>query len=201
MGYQMDWKIKQRTRTYDGHFKVDQLIVQHELFAGGVSAELKRERVTRQNSVAVLPYDPVRDEVVLIEQFRVGPLEQTSNPWLVEVIAGLVEEGESLEEVAYREAVEEANCKIEKLHLISSFFSSPGGFAELAHVYIGKTHTTNLGGIHGAGYEGEDIRVKVVSSAQAFELLHNGIIRSAIPMIALYGFKDLKAELQRKWIG
>ncbi len=195
----MDWKIKQRTRKYDGHFKVDQLIVQHELFAGGYSEDLVRERVSRQNAVAVLPYDPRRDEVVLIEQFRVGPLDQTGSPWLVEVVAGLVEEGESLEEVAYRESIEEANCEIEELHYVSSFFPSPGGFAELAHVYIGKTDTTDLGGVHGEDHEGEDIRVKVVSSQLAIEMLQDGIIRSAIPMIALYGFKDLKDELVKKW--
>ena len=196
----MDWKIKQRKRTYDGHFKVDQIVLQHELFAGGLSSDLTRERVTRQNSVAVLPYDPNRDEVVLIEQFRVGPLEQDSNPWLVEIIAGLVEEGEGLEEVAHREAIEEANCKLEALHHISSFFPSPGGFAELAHVYIGKTDTSELGGVFGADHEGEDIRVNVVSSQQAFEMLDCGIIRSAIPMIALFGFKEIKAVLQQKWL-
>ncbi len=196
----MQWKMKRRVRAYDGHFKVDQCIIQHELFAGGNSGDLKRERVSRQNSVAVLPYDPHRDEVVLIEQFRVGPLEQDANPWLVEVIAGLVEEGESLEEVAYREAIEEADCKIEKLYHVSSFYPSPGGFAELSHVYIGKTNTSGLGGIHGAVHEGEDIRVCVVSSQQAVDMLSEGVIRSAIPMIALYCFKDLKVELQKKWL-
>ena len=197
----MDWKIKQRTRKYDGHFKVDQYILQHELFAGGYSEDLTRERISRQNAVAVLPYDPKRDEVVLIEQFRVGPLEQEGSPWLVEVIAGLVEEGEGLEDVAYRESIEEADCKIEKLHHVSSFYPSPGGFGELAHVYIGKADTTNLGGVHGEDHEGEDIRVKVVSSQQAIVMLQDGIIRSAIPMIAVYGFKDIREELNEKWLG
>ena len=197
----MDWKIKQRTRKYDGHFKVDQYILQHELFAGGYSGDLTRERVSRQNAVAVLPYDPNRDEVVLIEQFRVGPLEQEGSPWLVEVIAGLVEENESLEEVAYREAAEEAGCKLDKLYYVASFYPSPGGFAELAHVYIGKVDTTDLGGIHGEDQEGEDIKVRVVSSQQAIKMLQDGSIRSAIPMIALYGFKDLCAMLKEKWSG
>ena len=197
----MDWKIKQRIRKYDGHFKVDQYILQHELFAGGYSEDLTRERISRQNAVAVLPYDPNRDEVVLIEQFRVGPLEQEGSPWLVEVIAGLVEEGEGLEDVAYRESIEEADCKIEELHHVSSFYPSPGGFGELAHVYIGKADTANLGGVHGEDHEGEDIRVKVVSSQQAIKMLEDGIIRSAIPMIAVYGFKDIRDELNEKWLG
>lgn len=197
----MDWKIKQRVRTYDGHFKVDQLIVQHELFAGGFSDNLQRERVTRQNSVAVLPYDPRRDEIIFIEQFRIGPLEQERNPWLIEIVAGLVEEGESYEDVARREAKEEANCAIEDLHFVASFYPSPGGFAELAHVFIGKVNSENVGGVFGEDHEGEDIRVSVVSVKDAIEMLENGKIRSAIPMIALFGFIKVKNELQSKWLG
>ena len=84
----MQWKILQSTRNYDGHFKVDELVVQHELFAGGMSEKLVRERVTWKSAVAVLPYDPIRDELVLIEQFRVGALNdkdsaKNENPWLM----------------------------------------------------------------------------------------------------------------------
>lgn len=196
----MDWKIIQNRRVYDGYFKVDKFVLQHELFDGGLSKTLTRERVSRQNAVAVLPYDPDRDEVVLIEQFRVGPLEQVGNPWMVEVVAGLVEEGESFEEVAFREAMEEANCKIEKLYHVASFFPSPGGSAEQAHVYIGKTDTSNLGGSYGESSEGEDIRVTVVSSQQALEMLKEGTIRSAITMITLFRFKEMKSELQQMWL-
>ena len=195
----MKWKIQNKLRNYDGHFKVDQLVLQYELFAGGMSKDLVRERVARKNAVAVLPYDPVRDEVVLVEQFRVGPVEIDDNPWLIEIIAGLVEDGEKYEEVAIREAIEEANCKVSNLHHVSSFFPSPGGFAEMSHVYIGKTDTTNLGGIYGLSEEGEDIRVLIVSSSNAIEMLHKGKIRSAIPMIALYNFIHLREMLRKEW--
>ena len=197
----MKWKIQQSKRTYDGHFKVDQLILQHELFAGGMSKELVRERVSRQNSVAVLPYDPLRDEVVLVEQFRVGAVEHDENPWLLEIIAGLVEPDEELEQVAIREALEEANCKLGELRYINSFYPTPGGFAEISHVYIGKTNTEGLGGLHGLAEEGEDIRVHVVSSDAAIEFLQKGKIRSAIPMIALYNFMLMRQELKQAWGG
>lgn len=200
----MDWEIKQNKRNYNGHFKVDQLTVQHELFSGGMSKALLRERVSRKNAVAVLPYDPVRDEVVLVEQFRVGAIEDSqpdSNPWLIEVIAGLVEDGEAYEEVAVRESLEEANCKVETLHHVSSFLPSPGGFSEYAHVYIGKTNTERLGGVCGLEEEGEDIRVHVVSSDKAIEMLHQGVIRSAIPMITLFYFIGLREQLKQKWTG
>ena len=196
----MEWKIQNKTRKYDGHFKVDQLIIKHELFAGGMSKELVRERVKRQNAVAVLPYDPIRDEVVLVEQFRVGALDNEESPWLVEIIAGLVEKGEVYEEVAIREAIEEANCKIENLRHVSSFFPSPGGFAEVSHIYLAKTDTTQLGGICGLKEEGEDIRVRVVDSSKAIEMLHEGKICSAIPMIAIYNFIQLRETLKKDWI-
>lgn len=195
----MKWKIHENKRNYDGHFKVDQLVLQHELFAGGTSNKLIRERVSRQNSVSVLPYDPVRDEVVLVEQFRVGAVEDDENPWLIETIAGLVEKGEEYEQVAIREALEEANCKLDKLKHITSFYPTPGGFSELSHVYIAKTDTTNLGGLSGLAEEGEDIRVHVVASDAAIDMLHQGKIRSAISMIALYNFALLREELKRDW--
>ncbi len=195
----MKWKVHENIRNYDGHFKVNQLTIQHELFSGGMSNKLIREQVSRQNAVAVLPYDPFRDEVVLIEQFRVGAVGNDENPWLVEIVAGLVEEGEDNEDVAMREALEEANCKLEKLHYVTSFYPTPGGFSELSHVYIGKTDTSNLGGIGGLDDEGEDIRVHVVSSAKAIDMLSEGKIRSAIPMIAIYSFMQLRESLRKEW--
>lgn len=195
----MQWKIKQRKRNYDGHFKVDQLVIEHELFAGGLSNELIREQVSRQNAVAVLPYDPVRDEVVLVEQFRVGAAND-NNPWLIEIIAGLVEEGEEYEEVAHREAKEEANCILSELQHVASFYPTPGGFSELSHVYIGKTNTAKLGGEYGLHEEGEDIRVHVHPATKAIDMLHQGKVRSAIPMIALYNFIQIKDQLQKLWL-
>ena len=195
----MKWKIHKDTRLYNGHFKVDQLIIQHELFAGGMSKELTRERVSRQNSVAVLPYDPIRDEVVLVEQFRVGALEQDESPWLVEIIAGLVEQSEDYKQVAVREAMEEAKCTLDELHYVTSFYPTPGGFAEVSHVYIGRTNTQNLGGVCGLEDEGEDIRVHVVTSDTAIEMLQQGKIRSAIPMIAMYNFIQMREKLKKQW--
>ncbi len=195
----MQWKIIKRKRNYDGHFKVDQLTIQHELFAGGFSKELIREQVSRQNAVAVLPYDPIRDVVVLVEQFRVGAMSD-NNPWLVEIIAGLVEAGEDREEVAHREAKEEANCILDELYHVASFFPTPGGFSELSHVYIGKTDSTTLGGEYGLDEEGEDIRVHVVPSKEAVNMLQQGKIRSAIPMIAMYNFMLQKEQLQKLWL-
>lgn len=195
----MRWNIEKEERVYDGHFKIDKLSVRHELFEGGYSKSLIRERVLRQNSVAVLPYDPHRDEVVLIEQFRIGSLEKKEDPWLYEIIAGLVEKGESLEDVVYREAIEEANCKLSEIKHISSFYPSAGGLTEVSSLFIGKTDTSNLGGVHGAKDEGEDIRVHVMPSDEALQMLNEGKICSASAMITLFYFKDLREKLMKDW--
>ena len=197
----MNWKLDKEERVYDGHFKIDKVVVRHQLFEGGYSKPLVRERVLRQNSVAVLPYDPIRDEVVLIEQFRVGSLEKKDNPWLYEIIAGLVEAGEPLQDVVHREAMEEADCKLEEIKHVISFYPSAGGLTEVSHVYIGKTDSSNLGGVHGEEHEGEDIKVHVIPSKKALQMLIDGKICSASAMIALFYFKALKQELDRVWRG
>ena len=100
--------ILQSETCFEGFYKLDRLVLRHELFAGGMSRAISRELFVRHDAVCVLPYDPQRDEVVLIEQFRVGAIGKTTNPWLVELVAGLIDKDEQPEEVAHREAQEEA---------------------------------------------------------------------------------------------
>jgi 8-oxo-dGTP pyrophosphatase MutT (NUDIX family) len=89
----------------------------------------------------MLPYDPQRDEVVLIEQFRVGALGKTDNPWLIELVAGLIDKEEQPEEVAHREAQEEAGLVIGALWPMTKYFPSPGGSNEFVHLYLGRCET------------------------------------------------------------
>jgi len=98
-----DYEIIARETVHDGFFQVSRFTLRHALFAGGQSSTLVRERLERGNAVAVLPYDPWRDEVVLVEQFRVGALETGFGPWVIETVAGIIEPGERAEEVAHRE--------------------------------------------------------------------------------------------------
>ncbi len=101
----------------------------HTLFAGGWSEPVSRELFRRNNCVGVLPYDPHRDEVVLIEQFRVGALAQSLSAeqnWLIEIVAGGIEIGETAEQVAHRETLEEAGCAIQALKSIRKFYTTPG---------------------------------------------------------------------------
>lgn len=179
------FEILNKETVYNGFFRLEKYHLKHTLFKGGWIDEIKRELFRRGDCVAVLLYDPVRDEVVFIEQFRVGAILQDRVPWLIEIVAGAVEEGEQADDVAIREASEEADCKILELQLINKFFTTPGGASEWLSLYYGRVDATHVGGVHGLDEEGEDIRVFTVSFEQAWEMLQQGQIDSAIPIVAL----------------
>ncbi len=176
--------IKQST-AYKGFFSLKQVTLKHTLFKGGWSSPITREVFHRGNCVAVLLYDPVRDEVVIIEQFRIGAIQLPEQAWLLEIVAGAIEDGETAEEVAYRESVEEAGCEILELVKINDFFTSPGGTSELLTLYYGKVDSTHVGGLHGLEHEDEDISVTTMKFDTVYQLLLDGKILSAIPIIAI----------------
>lgn len=192
--------IKEET-VYSGFFSLKKFTVKHTLYKGGWSNTVTRELFHRGNCVAVLLYDPNRDEVVIIEQFRIGAL-QLADPeqaWLLEVVAGAIELGETAEEVAYRESVEEAGCEILDLIKINDFFTSPGGTSELLSLYCGKVDTTHVGGLHGLEHENEDISVKAIKFDEVYQLLEDGKILSAIPIIAIQWLKINRVRLYKQW--
>lgn len=196
----MEWSFIKRKLLYDGFFKLSEIQLKHELFSGDESPELCRELIDRGNAVAVLPYDPARDELVLIEQFRIGVAASGADPWTLEVIAGFKEKGETPEQVIHREAQEEAGCKLESIELMYQCYTSPGGCSEQLHLYVARTDTTNIGGVHGLEQEGEDIRVHVVSSQQAFQWLDTGRINSVMPIIALQWLQLNQKRLRQQWL-
>jgi len=177
--------IIEETEQYKGFFSLKTVELKHTLYKGGWSKPITREIFHRGNCVAVLLYDPKRDEVVIIEQFRVGALQMPEQAWLLEIVAGAIEPGETAEEVAYRESVEEAGCEIQELIKINDFFTSPGGTSELLSLFYGKVDSSNVGGIHGLDEEDEDIYVTTMKFADAYQLLLDGKILSAIPIIAI----------------
>jgi ADP-ribose pyrophosphatase len=146
-----------------------------------------------------LLYDPNRDEVVLIEQFRAGAVLNPDRAWLIEIVAGAIEQGESAEEVAYRESEEEAGCQIEEIMLIKEFYTTPGGSSERISLFCGKVNTAGLGGVHGLDNEDEDILVSVVKFDDAYQMVDSGAIDSGIPIIALQWLFIHKNELKEKW--
>ena len=132
---QQDVEILRRERGFQGFYRLDVLTLRHRLFAGGWGPELRRELFVRPDAVCVLPYDPWQDRVVLVEQMRVGALDKRGSPWMLELVAGLFDEGESAEEVAHREAEEEAGLRLLNLTPITRYFPSPGGSDEQVYLY------------------------------------------------------------------
>ncbi|WP_417616475.1 ADP-ribose diphosphatase [Oceanisphaera sp.] len=180
-----DVKLLAEEVGYQGFFRLLRLRLQHKLFAGGWSQEITRELFDRGHAAAVLPYDPVRDEVILIEQFRVGAVYSEASPWLLEVVAGIVEEGESEEEVVRREAQEEAGLTLNTLTRVMSYFPSPGGCGERITLFVGEVDASEAVLHAGLASEGEDIRVHRVPREQAMQWLAEGKIDNASSIIAL----------------
>ncbi|MFK5949340.1 MAG: NUDIX domain-containing protein [Methylococcales bacterium] len=194
-----EFKINNREVAYNGFFRLEKYQLQHTLYQGGWSEEITRELFMRGNCVAVLLYDPDRDEVVLIEQFRAGAILNPDRAWLLEIVAGAIEEGETAEEVAYRESVEEAGCEIEELTLINEFYTTPGGASERISLFLGKVDSSNIGGIHGLDEEHEDIMVSTIKFDEAFKMIEDGRIESGIPIIAIQWLYINRDKLRKKW--
>ncbi|MCK5122195.1 MAG: NUDIX domain-containing protein [Methylococcales bacterium] len=194
-----EFKIIKQEVAYKGFFRLEKYHLKHTLFQGGWGEEICRELFMRGNCVAVLLYDPDRDEVVLIEQFRAGAVLNPDRAWLVEIVAGAIEEGESAEEVAYRESVEEAGCEIEDLMLINEFYTTPGGSSERISLFCGKVDTSNVGGVHGLDDEHEDILVTVEKFDKVYQMVESGEIESGIPIIAIQWLYINRDKLRAKW--
>ncbi len=180
----MKWKLLKSEVKYQGFFKIDLCHIKHETYRGG-EIEVKRELFHRGDAVAVLMYDPSKDKIVLLEQFRVGAIGDENGPWLVEIVAGMVEQGESITDVARRECQEEAGVEVHSFENVHSFYSSPGGCSEKIHILCALVDSELAVGFHGLEQEGEDIKVWVIDYADLHELMVSGEICAAIPLIAL----------------
>lgn len=194
-------EVIERELCYEGFFTLERVHLRHSLHRGGMSPVLVRELLEKGNVVAMLPYDPVADTVVMIEQFRVGAIGNGSSAWLLEIVAGLMEPGELPEDVARREAAEEAGLAVRRIEPVARFFVTPSKSSELTHLYCGEVDASNAGGVHGLAHEGEDIRVIPMPAEHAFELLETGRIDSAWPMIALMWLRTHRERLRRAWAG
>ena len=187
-------------RAYDGYFKIDRYRLAHSLFAGGEGPEITREIFERGQAVAVLPYDPEQDQVILIEQFRTGALGIELDPWLIETIAGIVEPGEAIEDVARREAKEEAGLELLQLQFVTRYFASPGGSTETVDLFVAWVDAVNAGGFFGLADEGEDIKVHVLPFEEALAWLGEGRIKVATTIIALQWLCLNRDGLRSAWL-
>jgi len=195
----MDYTLKEKHPLYRGFFELDSYRIEHERFDGG-TLHIEREHLERGNAVAILLYDAQCDEVLLIEQFRIGAAVRHDNPWLIEVVAGMIDNGESAEIAAQREAIEEAGYTPSSMTFLGKYYSTPGGSSEHITLYLGlidKQHPIGKGG--GLACEHEDIRPFWVSRKQAMQWVYNGRINSGAPMLSLllaFGSQGIMKEIQ-----
>lgn len=184
---------------YQGRFRISRYQFRHGLYQGGQSPVLKREVFERGTAAAVLPYDPRRDEVVLIRQFRAGSYVAGRHPFTWEIVAGIIEDGESAEELARREAAEEAALEIRETIPIHDVILSPGACSECCVILVGHIDATNAGGVFGLESEGENILAKVLPFAEVRTMLEHGEIDNAIAVIALQWLALHRNEVRARW--
>ncbi|ALS97520.1 ADP-ribose diphosphatase [Lacimicrobium alkaliphilum] len=194
-----DVQIDEREEVYKGFFRLHRYRLRHRLFAGGWSDTMVRELFERGTAVSVLPYDPKRDELVLIEQFRIGAMQTSPSPWLYECVAGNIEPGEAPEEVCRREAQEEAGLELGRLYPMLSYLSSPGGTSERLYLYMAECDSSCAQGIYGVDEEHEDIRVVRMKSDDALKMLGEGQIDNAAAVISLQWFALHKQKVLDNW--
>jgi len=192
-------ELFERTVAFQGYFRLARYTFRHSLYGGGVSGAFDREVFERGQVAAVLPYDPVRDEVVLIRQFRAGTFAAGRHPWCWEIVAGVIEEGETPEDVARREAVEEAAVEILDLVPLYSLVLSPGACSETCNIFLGRIDSKGIGGVHGLDTENEDILVKTMPFAEARALLARDEIDNSVAVIALQWLALHRDELLNRW--
>jgi ADP-ribose pyrophosphatase len=191
--------ILDQTTGYAGFFRLLRYRLRYRRYDGAWSAVIVRELFERGHAAAVLPYDPVADQVVLIEQFRIGALAAPGGPWLLEIVAGIIEPGESPQEVIRREAIEETGCPVQDIIPICEYLVSPGGTSERISLFCGHVDASGASGIHGKAEEEEDIRVVVMSVAEAVTEMQAGHIQSAAPIMALQWLLLHREEVQQRW--
>ncbi len=194
-----DVEILEHSTPYRGYFRIDAYRLRHRRFGGGWTGVMAREIFERGRAAVVLPYDPLRDEVILLEQFRIGAYAAGLGPWLVETVAGIVEPGESPEDVARREAIEEAGCRIGALEPIATVMPSPGGSSEILYLFCGRVDSTGVGGLHGLAEEHEDIRAFTLPLDEALACLARGEILNGSAVMTLHWLALNRARLRELW--
>lgn len=194
-----DVQVIAKDTVFKGYFQIDRYRLRHRTFAGGWSPEIQREIFERGHAVVVTLYDPDRDEVALIEQFRTGALAAGWYPWQIECVAGVIEPGESPDHVALRETEEEAGAKPAAMIEVGRYLITAGGSSETVVLYCAKVDTSRIAGLHGLEEEGEDIRVFTVPLSEAYAMVKDGRIHNSMAVIAIQWLMLEKATLPARW--
>ena len=192
-------ELMRKETAFEGYFKVVRYFFRHGLAQGGVSPVISREVFERGQAGAVLPYDPKRDEVLLIRQFRAGAYVAGRHPFTWETIAGIIEEGETPETMIHREAIEEAGLAVTDLWPMQNVMLTPGACSEACSIFLGRADTANAGGIFGLESEGENILSKVFPLTEALAMVERNEVDNAVTVIALQWLALHREQVRARW--
>ena len=198
---QQDVQIEQQDYAYQGFYQLKQLRLRQRLFEGGWSGSFQRELCVRQDAVGILLYDANSQQFALVEQMRVGVLGRQQSPWLLELVAGLLDKSDESEaDVAVREAKEEAGLEVLAVEPMLRYFVSPGGSTEHFSLFCGKVDLSQTStGVFGLAEENENIRLHIVSVEQALDLFAQGKVNNSMTFIALQWFMLNRDRLDAHW--
>ncbi|MCU4675324.1 ADP-ribose diphosphatase [Catenovulum sp. 2E275] len=194
-----DVEVIKKQNLFSRFFNVSLVTFKHKLFEGGWSEPVQREIFERGDAVVVLPYDPIRDEIVLIEQVRIGAILNAANPWTFELVGGMVEQDESIESVAIRETQEETGLEASHLMPMQSYLSSCGGTSERIFLYVAKVNAQAIKPVCGLDYENEDIKVHAFPRTQVMAWLNQGQIENASALIGLHWLQTNLEKVKQDW--
>ena len=183
-----NFKVTNKKNLYDGFFKMNEISLKYKKYDGSWSDEIKRELFGGAQVAAVLPYDPIKKEIVLIQQFRPGTISKNTNNYLKEIVAGIIDPGESPEIAAKRECLEETGYKIKKLTPIQGYFPAPGSSKSFYHLFLGEVDSKNGKKIMGLDTENEDILVESFNINHVKKMMQDGELINGLTLIAIQWF-------------
>ena len=182
------FKIIDKKNLYDGFFEMNEVTLKYRKYDGNWSNNIKRELFGGAQVAAVLPYDPMSKEIILIQQFRPGTISKDIDHYLDEIVAGIIDEGESPEIAAKRECLEETGCEVKKLIPIQGYFPAPGSSESFYHLFLGEVKSFKGSKIQGLENENEDIFVKCFKINEVRKKMEDGKILNGLTLIALQWF-------------
>lgn len=191
-----DVNVEKEEIVWNGFFKMHKLTLKHRKFDGDWTDPISRELFHRGEASAAVLYDPEHDLIGLVEQFRVGAIDSTFSPWCLEVVAGMLEEGETPESLIVRELEEEAGVTDAKVIPITSYYSTPGGCSELIHLFCATCNLEGRGGVFGLDDENEDIYFHVLPADEVFADMLNSRANNAATLIGLQWLQLNRSRLQ-----
>ena len=184
----LKYKIINKINLYSGFFSLNKYEFIHKKHDGEWTSTVGREVFSGAHVSTLLPYDPIKKEIILIQQFRAGVLSRYDENYLLEIVAGIVDEGENPEQTALRECFEETGCEVKKIHPIQSYFPAPGSSESYYHLYLGEIQAFDGERIKGLEKENEDILVKSFNIDEVRQMLKEKKIMNGLTLVALQWF-------------